>query len=74
MQHQHVTSAVFLIKNNVRVTTDSHVEQNIVLWTNSQRPSDDVHVVAYVQSFDVNSARGGWEQAGEDRSEKHHTQ
>lgn len=62
------------IKNNVTETTDSHVEQDIVLWTNSQRPSDDVHVVAYVHSFYVNSARGGREQAGEDRSDKHHRQ
>lgn len=77
MQHQHVTSVVVVvvfIKNNVRETTDSHVEQNIVLWTNSQRPSNDVHVIAYVHPFDVNSARGGREQAGEDRSDKHYTQ
>lgn len=70
MQHQHVTSVVFFIKSE---TTDSHVEQDIVLWTNSQRPSNDVHVIAYVHPFDVNSARGGREQAGEDRSDKHHT-
>lgn len=48
-----------------------HIEQDIVLWTNSQRSPDDIHVMADVQSIDVHSARGGWEQASKDRSNKH---
>lgn len=50
-----------------------HVKQDVVLWTNSKRSPDEVHVMADVHSFDVHSARGGWEQASKDRSDKHHT-
>lgn len=48
-----------------------HVKQDIVLWTNSQRPPDDVHFMADVHTFYVNGARGWWEQASQDRSDKH---
>ena len=50
-----------------------HVEQDIVLWTNSQCPPDDVHVMADVHSLNVDSARGRWEQASQDRSDEHQT-
>lgn len=45
-----------------------------MLWTNSQCPPDDVHVIADVHPLDVHSARGGWEEASQDGSDKHQTQ
>lgn len=47
-----------------------HVKQDVVLWTNSQRPPDDVQVMTDVQPFNVHSSRSRWKQASKDRSDK----
>lgn len=41
-----------------------------MLWTNSQCPPNCVHVIADVHTLDINSARGGWEQTSQNRSDK----
>lgn len=41
-----------------------------MLRTNAQCPPNCVHVIADVHTLDINSARGGWEQTGQNRSDK----
>lgn len=41
-----------------------------MLWTDSQCPPNRLHVIADVHTLYVNSARGGWEQTCQNRSDK----
>jgi len=56
--------------NNVTITYQTlHIKKDVVLRTDSQRPTDEVHVSADVHPLYIHRPRGGREQARQDGPE-----